>query len=425
MMIGCLFAGRMSLIAIRIAMNRRRGTAYGCREGAWTALIVAPLAILLTALITRFVEQNIMIYTDHQGWYAYLRDQSQGYYRDDLLQKTAVLYIYGEMMTGRLYSPLIVVGVVIACAAAAAAYLKTWQPLTITASVVGAVWIVFMLLVFLAPLFNSEDGFGRVYVAMIMTAVIWAIPGLIIGSLVPLLRRLAEVPRWFWPSIALSIAALLAGLTIIRLNLDANVGALLWLIVPCLALLLWAWFASYRGVNADRDWLFLAVLCGTLTCCATGTLQQVTTLGVMSSMHLTNVGLSVDTSIGTRFVLPEVRLRMRQIEANPFLTWRRKIDEVEKLLSRVNSHLESPNALIESQGDANDIINASLSSLGIKETRTLERELQLQLRVFRQMQEWEGHAQLFELAVTSSVAFWVTIGLLGTWKWIDRVQPNH
>jgi hypothetical protein len=127
----------------------------------------------------------------------------------------------------------------------------------------------------MAPLL---PGIGGLVLLLVRTGIIWALPGIVLGALVPLLERPADVPRW-WSVVAFAAAVVLIVITAARLD------GRWWLLVPAAGIVATGWFV-WRTGSVEACWPVLAVSVATLVCGLTITVQQVATFsGVLGSLY--------------------------------------------------------------------------------------------------------------------------------------------
>ena len=139
----------------------------------------------------------------------------------------------------------------------------------------GAVLLAIGVGLVMAPLL---PGLGRMVLMLVRTAVIWALPGAVLGALVPLLERPAALHRW-WSVVAFAAAVVLIVLTAARLDWG------LWLIAPALGIIVTGAFI-WRTGRVDVCWPVLAISVATIVCGLVIALQQFATFtGVLGTLY--------------------------------------------------------------------------------------------------------------------------------------------
>ena len=164
-----------------------------------------------------------------------------------------------------------------------------WAPLIVVVTLVGGGiaalrkdvnWLGVALLAIGAGLVMSPllPGLGRMALVLVRTAVIWALPGAVLGALVPLLERPAALHRW-WSLVAFVAAVVLIVLTAARLD------GRWWLIAPALGIIATGAFI-WRTGRVDVCWPVLAICVATIVCGLVIALQQFATFaGVLGTLY--------------------------------------------------------------------------------------------------------------------------------------------
>jgi hypothetical protein len=124
---------------------------------------------------------------------------------------------------------------------------------------------------------------GPMWKATAATAVIWLVPGIVIGALIPLIRRAVAKPE-LWGVVSLLSAVLLLVYSAIRLKVSDWVTVDGLLAAIAVALLLLGGWLFRKGAKLLEYWPFAAFSMATLACVLIAGLQY-TTAGVMQQVH--------------------------------------------------------------------------------------------------------------------------------------------
>jgi hypothetical protein len=190
--------------------------------------------------------------------------------------------------------------------------------------------------------------------ALLLGAIVWTIPGLLLGALVPLLRVPSRSQKE-WALIGYGAAALLILATLLRFLLSTTEQDYWWWpFIPALLAAI-AGLLFHRGMPVREFWPLAALCVAGGISGATSIAQQVTFVGVLQNLH--------------------------------------KIDEMQPP--------EWPH-----------ISTTSEPATGPKETT---REVTKQVNG-GMAESAEDSSKILELAVSGSVGFWITVGLLACWS---------
>jgi hypothetical protein len=131
--------------------------------------------------------------------------------------------------------------------------------------------------VVMAPLFSN---IGSVLVMLLRAALVWVVPGVVLGAMSPLLRETSEEKKpKSWALVAFASAAVLFLITLLRFRQGW------WLLLPA-ALFAAMGFALLRTSQAGPYWLPMAVSTGVLVWGAMLGVQSASSFaGVYDSMH--------------------------------------------------------------------------------------------------------------------------------------------
>jgi len=222
--------------------------------------------------------------------------------------------------------------------------------------IVQSVWAVLQQL---AKNKSWHDILGAIYLG----AVVWAVPGLLLGGLVPLLKRAGRNPQ-SWAFIGYGAAALLI---VARILIGVR-----WPIIPAVLALI-SGLLFQRGMPVKQFWPFAALSVA---------------LGVSGAM-----------SVWQEFTFSGVLIRLH------------RIDEL---------HPKPP--------EAPPIPASALYSLTSVQIGQAIRTYASQHPAARpkapetdnDLTKLDQNAKLLELAISGSVGFWITVGLLACWSMYER-----
>jgi hypothetical protein len=224
--------------------------------------------------------------------------------------------------------------------------------------IVRSIWAVLTQLMHHDSLFNLLD-------AVFLGAVVWAIPGLLLGGLVPLLKRAGRNPQ-SWAFIGYGAVALL----ILACLLTQHV----WPLIPAV-IALFSGLLFHRGMPVKEFWPFAALCVAIGISGAMSVSQKLTFSGVLLNLHhIDELQLPLPGAQPT--VLPH---------AAPTL-------------------LDDPRSI----GLTDDQIGL-LQKHGLDDREKAE--------------EAEKNARILEIAIAGSVGFWTTVGLLACWSMYEHEHP--
>ena len=180
-----------------------------------------------------------------------------------LLGADKLLSVFGEHNR---FGPLLVLGAMFGTAAITMRKDSGWFPITLLLTAIGLV---------MAPMLPAIGGVG---ILLVRTAVVWALPGVVLGGLVPLLEWPAARARW-WSVVAFAAAIVLIVLTLARLE------GRWWLLVPAAGIVATGGFV-WRTGRVDACWPMLAVSVATVICGSLMILQQFASFsGVLDTLY--------------------------------------------------------------------------------------------------------------------------------------------
>ncbi len=234
-----------------------------------------------------------------------------------------------------------------------------------------------VLLVLIAPILTEPGAMHDFGSLAILSAVIWGLPAMLLGGLSPLLRRPAYSPPT-WGLVAAAAACVLMVLTLARFLAASASGAERTLLALGTLALLGLALVLFRGSWVEEFWLLVALSIGTILWGTTAVAQKANLFEMQRNAHtLIALPVSFPSKSATDFEEAVNQLR-RSVPVNN---------------NYQNHAVQNKNACPE------DIAGSAPSTE--KETRQTEQ------------------AQRLELVMTSSLGFWVTIGMLAIWRLTD------
>jgi hypothetical protein len=253
------------------AIAERMATGFG--RGVLVGAMVAPGVLFVTIVFGFALAGLSQLVFEPDVWVSNLRvlEQAVGHYLTNapgivvliFLAVDKLLLLFGE------HSRLASLAVIAAMVGAAIVIVKRRGN-----GPAGLVLLAALCLV-MAPLLL---GLGRMLALLARTAVVWALPGAVLGALVPLLERPAALHRW-WSVVAFAAAAVLILLTAARLD------ARLWLVVPTVGIIAAGAFV-WRTGRVEVCWPVLAMSVATIVCGLMIAMQQVASFtGVLGALY--------------------------------------------------------------------------------------------------------------------------------------------
>jgi hypothetical protein len=365
----------------------------GARIGV-CASIAAPLAVLGWVLLVQFISWIYWMFNDYAGWQAHLDDvvQSGSSWTSVALPLWYVSHFVGSLW---IKISLGVAAVWIVCLLLRhdpkGKHLATSAISLLAVSFVG---------IAMAPLLEN---LGLMLMLALLTFVAWLVPAALLGALMPLLEAPSE-SRKAWSGIAFLAAVALVGVTILRIEQSY------WLILLACPLLVFG-LLFLRGVRIENFWPVLALSVAIILFGSTQLLQA-TFGGVLHRFH---AALSQPQELGRNNAVsggtPESdyfeQLRRETRQRVPH----REIPPAKSLKDKLQLDLE-PEKLLN--GNLTGAVRPVISS---KQERKPD-PAPAQEVVQSQDAEADNPARvwlLLEVAITSSVGFWATVGLLAAW----------
>lgn len=252
----------------------------GVRRGTFAAVLVAPLLILLYILVVRILLSFNMVVFQPEAFASFLEGWTKGgssdaHWADGVIRfPFVVLELANNALMGIAWLRPIAILSLLALGLILAVRSENGCLITLA--------IFTLVMVFLGPvLANIHLVFGVLFLA----AMVWVIPGALLGALAPLLARPSD-SRKHWGFIAFFAAAFLLLVTLMRLEEQPRE---IWpLIAGILAILLGGGFVVYRFGFIRECWPVLALSSATLIWCATTITQNLTFSGVLVNLHRIN-----------------------------------------------------------------------------------------------------------------------------------------
>ncbi len=252
----------------------------GVRRGTFAAVLVAPLLILLYILVVRILLSFNMVVFQPAAFASFLEDWTKGgasdaHWADGVLRFPFVILELANnaLMEIAWLRPIVILGLL---ALGLILAVRSENGCLITLAIFT------LVMVFLGPvLANIHLVFGVLFLA----AMVWVIPGALLGALAPLLARPSD-SRKHWGFIAFFAAAFLLLVTLLRMEEQPRE---LWpLVAGILAILLGGGFVVYRFGFIRECWPVLALSSATLIWCTTTITQNLTFSGVLVNLHRIN-----------------------------------------------------------------------------------------------------------------------------------------
>lgn len=269
--IGAGLAGCLGTLIFQRPADLRRQIHRGMWTGGLAGMIGAPLILLAYILVVRFFGGLHMFFFAHARWTTNLKnleshlvDSGNFFVVLGRLGLKCLKTIDGLWEAGW-WGPVLV-GIIVAAIVITCIRKKFYLPLF----VLGWSPVAIILLPLLA-------GLDKVFTMLVLAALIWGLPGIVLGAFVPLLRQPSQTPR-LWAPIAFVAAAILICLTLLRL-------LQWWFLFPS-ALLLATGFLLEGGRRVEEYWPLVALSIATIVCGMTALWQQATFSGVFERIHL-------------------------------------------------------------------------------------------------------------------------------------------
>lgn len=452
--IGAICAAWLAYAMLSAPADARHSVLYGARTGANVGFIYAPVATLICVLFLRLINDGYTAAQEPGAWFGYLSLwRHDGEDMDFLTRLFAVtIPVYALELLG------IVVGE-IGVAATAAVYFIPLTVVIIMKFRKGYAWPFYVVAgIGFLYLYSAENeierlGAGEFFRALwvaLIAGLIWSVTAIILGALVPLLRRFKDDRRW-WTAIAFLMAAILMAVTAFRLIqpwwLPMILG--LWSLI--------AGFVFQKGDPFADHWPFMALTVALVI--GSITAVSVTFVGVGAQASAINAAVSTgrspfgaDCCYGpTGFVtrreatvcLEDYRERLVWIQFT-VLDRKHRLSETINLKEELRKNVEKRRQALTDLGNSKQCDAAPAEPLGeppppgcdIASTNVAVMLSENFLAYCRKpeddfLKEFDKHVaiakleagcvaagtpQLLEISLAGSFGFWVTLGLLAAYR---------
>jgi hypothetical protein len=252
-------------------------------RGAWAGVVAGAFWGAVSSIVYVFLFRAYFlaqwIHANYDTWLGSLSGGGSLH-----LQGVMFLVVYGPMLFAGWCAKYLggiglLVGIVLATAIARGIASKESQEL-------ATIWPgATMLLVLGSPILATSATRHELMALAGLSAVIWGIPGLVLGVLAPLLRGPAHHPP-VWGLVATAAAAVMVAVTMTRLQAaDASKtekGLLIFATGALVLLALWL----FQGRWAEEFWLFVALCVGLVVFGTTRVAQKVNLFAMQKNAHL-------------------------------------------------------------------------------------------------------------------------------------------
>jgi uncharacterized membrane protein len=431
--IGALLAVRLQHIVLRAPPDVKDSVRFGASVGAKAGFVFAPLGMLAAVLLLRLIIMLRTAETDPIQWARFIDSwQYLGHkmvFFERFLSATLpilaleglriVAHNIGLIATATVYGLLLVAGLVMRRQSG-----RTW--LFNLAVGIGLFYLSVAAIQY--ELLGPEVELQILWVPA-MAALIWGVPGVLLGALVPLWRRFNEDRRW-WTAVALAVALLLMVVTAFRLLQPGEPSGISWLgplILSVLALL--AGYVFRKGDPLADQWPFAALMVALVIGLVTS--LSATFVGVWAQVNAINTTVSLGASIGDPICLREYRTELLKAQFSPIGERETRVNGLkDKLQRNVEDAAERP---FVCQPDI-DITSCNVEVLLAESLfRFCSNEERAMLKAF---DSYENVAKLetqcaavgapkwLEIALAASFAFWVALGLLAAYRRYETSAPE-
>ena len=267
--VGAVLGGRMAALVPKVKQSlSAKDVARNALAGCVAGLVFAPLGLLVYILISRVVIAVQALVFHHDDWLRYIAYRAAEYQRNREWMSYAplkVLLVADQWLGSKWWSFTIAFAVL----SAVSVYLfrkRLPQP--------AVVLIIAMLTLLWQPLTDYTSQIG----AMLLAAVVWTIPGTVIGAAIPLLRHPSKIPN-IWRALSFGAAIFLCAGAVFRQNA--------WLVLPAIFLIVTGCLV-HRGHAIADYWPYLALSVATSVSAATLLTQQITFTRVIAPLHQIN-----------------------------------------------------------------------------------------------------------------------------------------
>ncbi len=428
LVVGAALAALLSFKLDDDAAEPRKATIEGAAFGAFGGLLIAPIVVFAFLLLARASGVVVQMIVDHDAWRSTIAMVTKFPFPPVRAGAALVLFLDEKIPVPFLW-PLasLAIGAVL---------------------LVKNRWLfVVALIVFVFP--YLED-WKSLLVMLGLVALVFGVPGAVLGGITPWLKQPANAPA-AWGSVAFLVAALLVGLTLLKLT-----GP--WFLLPA-GILVATGFLVRSSDRPDEWWPLLALAVGLFVFGMNSLVVEATFRGVFVKFHdllraaapaastpaqpQTPLGRQIGNESGSLpdfYTLSEISQSLMRPAAK-FERARKHalelaLDERVGALDAVLKDLDARRTMARALGDTppskDGLVTATTTQQWRDEADELDRlrPLVVQSRdeAQRQVEErdaevakialeevdWESHRQdrQFELCITGSFGFWVAVGLM-------------
>ena len=247
--IGALLASGLAFAIVQRSSSLAKRALYGALVGA----VAAPILTIAYVVAMRLLSEFVWVFRDPGGWakYVYSLYESTIWSKFGALEPILKALIWLVWFAGSRIGPLVTILVLLSIAAGALYWYrdKSW-PVVLLALLVIGIPVTFPA---------SSSGLLRVGSLLLLVALVWGIPGALLGAVLPYLRE-PSGKRRFWAVMAWCAAACL-----VLFTFPLHAGWTLMVAAP-LAL---AGIFFWRGTSVELFWPVVALTLATLLLGAT------------------------------------------------------------------------------------------------------------------------------------------------------------
>ena len=326
---GALLVWFLARMVFRMLGKQGSRASNGMWIGAVAGGVVAPAVVFAYILVTQFSRGVHLFLTNHQQWSMTARALDEQY-KHSSFPLASVAFgtpaMFDDLWLHVRFGPVITVVVVALLIA------LFWRFRQIR--FMGWLMLFGCFAVFAAPLFAT--GASRIYMIPLLAGVIWLVPGAILGALAPRLRRPSMSPRT-WGSISFAVAGLLILLRLLQL---ADQGFL----YPAFALI-GSGILLIRSKQVQDYWPLVALSVAMLIC-GTTLIQQATFFNVLERLYgvldtppFLTTDLIASTTKSIEYILRtgEVNELRRKVRATESLKAEEQREKLKELREEVNA----------------------------------------------------------------------------------------
>ncbi|MDB5357304.1 MAG: hypothetical protein JWN24_3757 [Phycisphaerales bacterium] len=371
----------------------KRQIAMGARRGVIAGAVAAPVGTLLFVLLARVALATHAFIFEHAVWKRHLVELSEGKVQATLVTGFVPLrYAFwafvriDDLFHRGWWGPILGVALLVAIGL----FVFNTKPNYLSFLLIAAVVIVIF-----GPILAD---LGTLLLIPIFAALVWCVPGVLLGMATPLLRRPSELQRE-WGLLALVAAIILVIVTWSRFPY--------WYLLPALLLVIAAAYFR-RGAAVEDYWPVVALSVGIIISGVVWIAQKATFAGVLGAVHKLNS-------------LPVYLPSAKPPEPFPRLQSPSQWSVGTPLGGDHKNGLPGagpppPDQMTEQQ------LKEFTAKYIIKSPEE-DRERQRLAEEKR-----EEAARSLELSLSGSLGFWVTVGILATWavrRHADHPEPEQ